>query len=159
MKVKSVLVEVDDLNGHKATVALDAIEGTQIPVTQVDRHLALALRVLSVEADAGGEAEKIAGEVIDQVSRILDQTTGDHVRAAQADLDDAMETASRTTRRSALVQAAAHLLHAIHYEDRTGPVEVRKDDLRRVLDSVTEAAWQGIDDAVSRLRDALEGPR
>lgn len=152
MRVRHVVVEVDDLNGQKVNVGLDAIAGTQVPVSQVNRNH-VGLRVIAVETDAGSEVDRITGEVVEKVGKILDGAAPDHVQAARDLL------APPSLRRESLVAAAAQILHAIHDIDRTGPVEVRRDDLRAALEALEFATpfVEAEDAALRRLRDALEG--
>lgn len=156
MRARTVVVEVDDLNGRKANVGLDAVAGSAVPVSHLDRHQTIALRVISVETDAGSEVDRITGEVVEKITKILDTTAHDHAVAA-ADLIAGTHL-REVAWREALVEAAAHLLHAIHQIDKTRPVEVRADDLRSLLDRAFVMNVEE-DEATARLRDALEGPR
>lgn len=120
------------------------------------------VHLVGVEYDGGSDVDRIMGQVAQKIAQILDTTAHDHAVAA-ADLIAGTHL-REVAWREALVEAAAHLLHAIHQIDRTRPVEVRADDLRALLDAhdhaapFVEIAGPDIEDpALRRLRDALGG--
>jgi len=113
-----------------------------------------------VEYDGGSEVDRITREVVEKVGQVLDGTSEEHAQAARDLLAQVHFRESEW--RATLLTAAANLLHAIHRIDKTRPIEVRADDVRAAL----EIAWTYHDaptvtenQALSRLRDALEGPR
>lgn len=116
----------------------------------------------TIRAVAVGDTEDRWHPAIEEIAHAAASIswTGTHRDFGQAAASalDAADLRNSAPDRDQLVRAAGFIVAAIAAVDAQAPVEVRRDDLRNLLDRAFIMNVEE-DEAVSRLRDALEGPR